>query len=98
MPNWNKRIIDLGTVKEKTKQVFSFLYTGEVEIHSAVPGCTSCTKVHVNPTGIEVHYTPDPIPNHIVLLQGFQMSKKMVVVYFVDGTQDVLYFTAKIVK
>ena len=94
---WEKTSQSLGTVKVGRKQFVVFNATSEIPQiikMSASCGCTTpeLDKAH---NRIVATFTPGAVPKHLAS-QGFYGTTKSITIYYVDGTTDVLSFTATI--
>lgn len=96
--NWEKTRIDLGEVKQGTSRRFTFQATKDLDIVKIKLGCDSCTKAKYKDRVLNVIFTPQSIPVHISLTQNFQISTKIIILKYSDGTEETLTFTAKIIK
>lgn len=100
MGNWERKKIDLGIIKERTKVQFVYKANKSLDIVKIKAGCSGCVKVgnfDKDKLELPVTYTANSIPAHF-LQQGKveQDITKSVLVKYKDNTEEVLLFTAKI--
>ena len=96
--NWENNRINLGVVKEKSTNKFSFLLVEPVEVTKITPSCGGCTTAKLKDNFLNVTYKPGKIPKHIADKHNFQYVTKTITVTYADGQKEVLTFTAKIEK
>ena len=96
--NWQQKTLKLGTIKSGVKQTINFLSNGKLEIVNIVASC-GCTspKYFKEENRLQVIYTPGSIPIHLRTTGRFTTTKT-ITVHYIDGTKDVLSFTAIITK
>ena len=99
--NWETNRIDLGVIKQNSVVRFKFNSLYPLDVVKFKPGCGGCTTLgkYENDT-LPVVYKPGAIPKHIIRRPEFkfQVVTKTIVVMYEDGKQEILYFTAKIIK
>lgn len=97
---WEKPYINLGSIKERVTVPMEFKYLGDKEVKEVNPGCVKCTTVSYNHNTkvLSAKYSPGRLPKHLEgTFYSVNINKPIEVVY-TDGTKDVLYFSAKIIK
>lgn len=93
--NWQNKHINLGVIKAHSKKVLTFVADGELNnVSSMVSSCGCSSPKQVDNT-IVVTYTPGSVPFHLQA-KGEYKTTKNITVYYIDGTQDVLSFTATV--
>lgn len=93
--NWVKKHIGLGDIKVGSKKQLIFTPEGELkQISSMVSSCGCSTPKQMGNT-IVVSYTPGAVPYHL-RAKGEYKTTKNITVYYMDGTSDVLSFSATI--
>lgn len=96
--NWDKKYIDLGTVKVGSKNVFVFSATKNLDISRIGTSCgCSSAKYNSKDKTLTVTFKPNAIPIHLMYV-GFYVTSKTIKVKFEDGTQDILSFKAKVIR
>jgi hypothetical protein len=96
--NWEKTLINLGTIKQGTTVPLVFKALKKLSITQLKPGCGSCTFVKAfNPDTLElgVTFKVGSIPIHL-RKQGYYNTRKSITVTYEDGTSEILSFTARI--
>lgn len=100
--NWAEQIINLGKVKENSKISFNFVATKNLEIVRIKPGCGTCTFVKKLNKDLQlpVIYKPGSIPIRLRNANGGNglPVRKTITITYSDGTEDVLTFTATVIK
>lgn len=93
--NWERTTIDLGLVQPKANIRMVFKSFKELDIVKTKAGCGGCTTVkkYIN-NELPVIYTVDTIPKH--LKHKDYKVRKTIIVYYGNGEQEVLTFTATI--
>lgn len=96
--NWERQSRYIGDVKVGVKTVIKFKAVNISKIRTLQSSCGCSTPRYDEETKeIIVSFTPNPIPRHL-RGQGYYKATKTITVAYVDGTKDVLSFTAKINK
>ena len=98
--NWQQTTINLGIVKESSKNNLTFVSTKKLEIDKVVPSCGTCTfvrKYNEKTQKLEVVYVPGKIPPQLRKSDSIPIRKTITVTYK-DGEQEVLSFTATLQK
>lgn len=98
--NWVQNIINLGQVKESSKNNLTFVATKKLDILKATPSCGTCTfvrKFNEKTLKLEVVYVPGKIPPQLRKSESIPIRKTITITYK-DGTEEVLSFTAMLVK
>lgn len=98
--NWEQTTINLGEVKESSKNNLTFVATKNLDILGIKPSCGSCTFIRkFNPVTLklEVVYVPGKIPPQLRSRTGLNVRKTITVAYK-DGTEEKLTFTATLIK
>lgn len=95
---WKSKRINLGNVKEKSLSRFVFETNEELDITNIKPSCGDCTSAKLLKGSLHVQFKPGTIPVHISRKQNYQDVAKTIIITYSDGEQDVLTFTAKIIK
>ena len=91
--NWEQTLLFLGLIKIGTSRKFFFQSLKDLEIKEIKPGCAGCTKIVGYTDGkLHVIYKAEPIPKH--LNKSILPIRKVIHVTYVDGTKEVLTFTA----
>lgn len=96
--NWQQKTLRLGTIKSGVKQTINFYSNEELDIVNIVASCGCTTPKYIKEEKrLEVIYNPGSIPMHLRHTGTFSTTKTITVSY-IDGTKDVLTFSAIIVK
>lgn len=99
LKKWVKNNIDLGVIKQNRTYNLQFESIEELDIDTIHPKCGTCTTIlGYKDKILKVRYTSSTIPTDIMLLQGYLLVKKGIVITYRDGLKEELYFIAKIVK
>lgn len=98
MSNWRSKHIELGEIPIK-KQTIIFQAIGTLPRIIDLSSSCGCSKPKFKreKNQIVVTYTPTSIPRHLIS-QGWYETTKRITVRYADGTQDVLLFSAKVIK
>lgn len=99
---WVSKSLDLGSIRQGQSLDFNFVYTGELEILSATPSCSSCTVVKafdsVNKV-LPVVYKAGAFPQHLILEgKSYYDSTKIIHVTYTNGQKEDLYFKVRVYK
>ena len=93
--NWKKTSIDLGLVIPGGKIKMIFESFTDLKIVKTKAGCGGCTTVGIyKDRKLPVTYKVDTIPKH--LKHKDYKVRKTVIVFYGNGEQEVLTFTATI--
>ena len=96
--NWQQKTLRLGTIKSGVKQTINFYSNEELDIVNIVASCGCTTPKYIKEKKrLEVIYNPGSIPIHLRTTGRFTTTKT-ITVHYIDGTKDVLSFTAIITK
>jgi len=91
---WKNRVIDLGIVKQTNKVIIEFEATSIISNVGKVSTSCGCTKAVIKDSKVVVTYKPGSIPIHLKEMTTF----KNIIIYYKDGSQDILTFNAKVIK
>jgi hypothetical protein len=97
---WIKSVVDLGNIKENKKVNFSFTSTVPLDIVMVKPGCASCTQVSAynkETKSLPVAFKPGKISKHLQKTLGYQEFRKNIIVYYKDGTKEILLFIGRMI-
>ena len=94
---WKDRQVSLGNIKIGKKQRIVYQALEELpEIKTLQSSCGCSIPVYdATNNQIIVTFSPGSVPKHLKG-QGYYSTTKTITVTYIDGTKDVLSFTAKI--
>lgn len=94
---WKQTLIDLGSIKEKKKVKFNFESLVPLDILKAKPGCANCTTIGKYENNLlPITFKPGSISKHLKNSIGYQDFRKSVILYYKDGTKEILKFKGRI--
>lgn len=94
---WEEKTIDLGFIKEDSKNKFEFVSIGELDIKDIKPGCGSCTTIKGYKNKVlTVVFKPGKIPAHLKV--SLIPITKTIVVTYENDTKETLTFKAILKK
>lgn len=96
--NWNKKVVNLGTINEDTTYTIVFEALKDLNILSIESSCGCTTPIYnKNTKKLTLKYTSGSIPYHLKEVNE-QHTEKFVTIYYTDGTHEILSFKAIIKK
>ena len=95
--SWENKEIKLENIKIGKKQEVIFKPLKELPLIKSLSSSCGCSvpTYSKEKRELKVVFTPNPIPKHLQA-QGFYNTRKTITVVYIDGTKDVLSFSAKI--
>ena len=96
--SWKEQSKNIGNIKVGAKVTIKFKAVDIPKIKLLQSSC-GCSTPHYNENTKEliVGFNPNPVPKHLKA-QGHYKTTKTITVTYVDGTKDVLSFTATVNK
>lgn len=99
MSNWKTNKKNVGTVTVGQRQIIKFYANKELPKIVNLSSSCGCSKPNYDKKTkvLNVSYNPGSIPKHLKS-QGWYNTTKTITITFVDGTKDVLSFSARVNK
>ncbi len=95
--NFKESYKHLGTVKANSKKEIIFEGNGILPEIKLMTASCACTKPVRKGNNIKVVFRPGGFPKHLIGASEY-MTQKNVVIYYKDGSQEILKFKALISK
>lgn len=97
--SWESNRFDLGVIREDSVNRFPFTSLYPLDIIKIKPGCGGCTTAKYIGNTLHVEYKPGKIPKQLIQKgRSSQQVAKTIVITYKGGQQEVLTFTANIIK
>lgn len=97
MGQFKESFKELGEVKANSKKTIIYEGIGELSKIRRITTSCECAKPMQIGNNIKVVFKAGVFPRHLVGRNSYETMKQFVV-YYVDGTKEVLSFKAKITK
>lgn len=93
---WNKLVVDLGAVLEKTTAEAEFRYKGDLAFSDIVVSCGCLTPIFDKQTGVlKVKFNTGKVPVHL-RYKGEMITNKTVNIYSIGQPKTVLTIKATV--
>ena len=95
--NWKTKHINLGEIAVGKKRIITFTCLEDLGIIKNMVSTCGCSTPKRKDNNIIVTFVPGPVPLHLASVK-FYVTTKQIKITYADGTQDILSFTAKVIK
>jgi len=88
---WKYYTINIGEVKQKTKQQIIFESSEDLDISTVSFGCSICTKfIDYKDKKLTIQYTVEDYPRHLIGFDSKPIIDKRITVHLNNGESDTL--------